>query len=78
MLTESGGVFRYVFLVSADLRQDMLDVGGGGRPVFSSWEFVGSGGQKSGDEFGPITAGHVERGMLEWVDSMLQRRQKSP
>ena len=41
MLTESGGVFRYVFLLSAGLRQDLLDVGGGGRPVFSSWEFVG-------------------------------------
>ena len=40
MLTESGGVFRYVFLLSAGLRQDLLDVGGGGRPVFSSWEFV--------------------------------------
>ena len=37
MLTESGGVIRYVFLLSAGLRQDILDVRGGGRPVFSSW-----------------------------------------
>ena len=39
------GVFGYVFLLSAGLRQDMLDVGGGGRPVFSSWQFVGFGGR---------------------------------
>ena len=45
MLTESGGVIRYVFLQSADSRQDILDVGGGGRPVFSSWEFVRFGGR---------------------------------
>ena len=36
MLTESGEVIRYVFLLSAGLRQDILHVGGGGRPVFSS------------------------------------------
>ena len=40
ILTESGDVIRYVFLLAADLRQDILDVGGGGRPVFSSWDFV--------------------------------------
>ena len=33
MLTESGDVIRYVFLLSAGLGQDILDVGGGGRPV---------------------------------------------
>ena len=40
MPTESGDVIRYVLLLSAGFRQDILDVGGGGRPVFSSWEFV--------------------------------------
>ena len=45
MLTESGDVIRYVFLLSAGFRQDILDVGGGSRPVFSSWEFVRFGGQ---------------------------------
>ena len=44
MPTESGDVIRYVFLQSAGLRQDMLDVGGGGRPVVSSWDFVRYGG----------------------------------
>ena len=45
MLTESGGVIRYVFLLSAGFRQDILDVGGVGRPVFSSGEFVRFGGR---------------------------------
>ena len=45
MLTESGGVIRYVFLLSADWRLDKLDVGGGGRLVFSLWEFVRFGGR---------------------------------
>ena len=40
MLTESGDVIRYVFLLSAGLGPLILDVGGGGEPVFSSWEFV--------------------------------------
>ena len=41
MLTESGDVIRYVFLLSAGLRPFILDVGGGGEPVVSSWYFVG-------------------------------------
>ena len=45
MLTESGGVIRYVFLLSAGLRPFVLNVGGGGGLVFSSWEFVKSLGQ---------------------------------
>ena len=36
MLTESGDVIRYVFLLSAGVRPFILDIGGGGRPVFSS------------------------------------------
>ena len=40
MLTESGDVIRYVFLLSAGLRPFILDVGGGGEPVVSSWDFV--------------------------------------
>ena len=45
LLTESGDVIRYVFLLSAGVRQDKLDVGGGGRPVCSSWGFVRFGGR---------------------------------
>ena len=40
MPTESGDVIRYVFLQSAGLGLDMLDVEGAGRPVISSWDFV--------------------------------------
>ena len=43
MLTESGDVIRYVFLLSAGLRPFILDVRGGGEPVVSSWDFVGFG-----------------------------------
>ena len=45
MLTESGDVIRCVFLLSAGLRPFILDVGGGGRPIFSSLEFLRFGGQ---------------------------------
>ena len=41
MLTESGDVIRYVFLLSAGLRPFILDVGGSGEPVVSSWDFMG-------------------------------------
>ena len=40
MLTESGDVIRYVVLLSAGVRPYVVDVRGGGEPVFSSWEFV--------------------------------------
>ena len=40
MVTESGDVIRYVFLLSAGLRPFVPDVGGGGEPVFSLWDFV--------------------------------------
>ena len=40
ILTESGDVIRYVFLLSAGLRLFILDVGGGGEPFISSWNFV--------------------------------------
>ena len=40
MLTESGDVIRYLFLLSAGLRPFILDVGGGGERVVSSWDFV--------------------------------------
>ena len=40
MLTESGDVIRYVFLLSAGLRTFVLDVGGSSEPIFSLWEFV--------------------------------------
>ena len=40
MPTESGDVIRYVFLLSAGLRLFILDVGGGGKPVISLWDFV--------------------------------------
>ena len=36
MLTESWDVIRYVFLLSAGLWTFILDVRGGGKPVFSS------------------------------------------
>ena len=71
MLIESGDVIRYVFLLSVCLRPFILDVGSGGEPVVSSWEFVRLGGRKSGDGFGTITAGHVVRCKYEWVDGML-------
>ena len=68
------GCYQVCFLLSAGLKLFILDVGGGGRPVFSPWEFVRFGDWYSGDQFGPITAGHIVRGKHEWVDSMLQRR----
>ena len=43
ILTESGDVIRYIFLLSAGLGPFILDVGGGGEPVVSSWDFVGFG-----------------------------------
>ena len=45
MLTESEDIIRYVFLLSADLRPFLLDVRGGGEPVFSLWGFVNLGEQ---------------------------------
>ena len=43
MLTESGDVIGYVFLLPAGLGLFILDVGGGGEPVVTSWDFVGFG-----------------------------------
>ena len=40
MLTESGYIIRYVFLLLAGLRPFKLEVGGGGEPVIFSWDFV--------------------------------------
>ena len=39
---------KSVFLLSADLMPFILDVGGGGEPVFSSYEFVRFGGDSAG------------------------------
>ena len=43
MLTESEDVIRYVFLLLAGLRPFILDIGGRGEPVVSSWDFIGFG-----------------------------------
>ena len=43
MLTESGDVIRYVFLLSAGLEPFILDVGGDGEPVISWCVSVGFG-----------------------------------
>ena len=43
MLTGSEDVIRYVFLLSAGLRPLILDVGGSGEPIVSSWDLVGFG-----------------------------------
>ena len=40
MLTESGDVIMYIFLLLADVGPFILDIEGGGSPVFSAWEFV--------------------------------------
>ena len=68
MLTESGDVIRYLFLQSAGLRPFILDVGGGGEPVVSSWDFVGFGvGRAAMSSDQSLLATSSEVGLSGWT-----------